>query len=759
MGYYGEQLKERMEQDLLSVKKNERRLADTVSIRKKTLHEAILTETDNLRQIEMIAGYYHLEVPPYQPSHEALPELIDLILQPTGIMKRSILLDGPWWKDGDAPILVRRAGMDREREQEQEQEQDKEQEQEQDKELKQEHGHDQEQVLALFPDTFRGYYYRDSHTNHKIRITKSEQGLFSKQAYCFYCPLPAKPLSGKEFLLFMLRRIRTSDLVMYVAASILLAVIGTLPTYVTQIAISNIVPSRKSGMLISLFVLLVTSAVCSYLMGSSRFSLNLRIQNRLDVVLENSVYARIINLPAAFFKNRTSGSIAQKVSSLNKLPKIIGDILMMLTNILISFVSVIPIFTIVPQLAAPAVVCLLAALAVVFISMLQETRLFWKEMTGAEENSGMVYGLISGIERLRVSGSEQRAYARWLRTYSKKTGATFAVRFPLCARSALIMTVRLLGLLWAFAVAWKYSLTVAQLAAFSSAFGIALSCIDQVANHSRSISRLKPILDRGKPILEAVPESAMEGKTVSELNGKLELKHVTFRYAKDEPAVLSDLSLYINPGEYVAIVGKSGCGKTTLVKLLLGFESPDRGTILYDGNDMRALNLHSLRRKIGTVLQDGRLFSGDIYSNITITAPWLGMDEAWEAAEKVGIAEDIRKMPLGMHTWLGEGGEGLSGGQKQRLMIARAIAPKPGLIILDEATSALDNLTQKIVTDSMDAMKCTRIVIAHRLSTIQACDRIIALDQGRIVESGTYEELIRRDGFFAELVKRQQVTE
>ena len=174
---------------------------------------------------------------------------------------------------------------------------------------------------------------------------------------------------------------------------------------------------------------------------------------------------------------------------------------------------------------------------------------------------------------------------------------------------------------------------------------------------------------------------------------------------------------------------------------------------------MDEIDLHSLRRNIGTVLQDGKLFSGDIYSNITITAPWLGMDEAWDAAEKVGIAEDIRNMPLGMRTWLSEGSGGISGGQKQRLMIARAIVGKPGVIILDEATSALDNLTQKIVTDTMDAMKCTRIVIAHRLSTIRACDRILAIDQGKIVESGSYDELMAKGGFFSELVKRQAMEE
>ena len=725
MGFYGEQLKERMARDSLSEKNNKRILAASVSSRRDLSGEPLPGEEDAQKQIELIAGYFGIEVPVCKSAGEELPELIDLILHPTGIMKRRVLLDGPWWRDGDAPLLVTYSGGGK-------------------------------RFLALFPDTFKGYYYLDSQTNRKIRITKANQEQFEKDAFCFYRPLPPKPLTGKDLLLFLLRRIRKSDLIMYVLTSILLAVIGTIPTFVMQVAFSKIIPSQKVGMLISLFVLLVTAAACSYLMSSSRFSLNLRIQSRLDLVLENSIYARIINLPASFFKNRTSGAVAQKVSSLNKLPKIIGDILMMLTSILISFVSAVPIFFIASELALPTITCLLVTLALVFISMLQETRLFWREMTSAEENSGLVFGLISGIERLRVSGSEQRAYARWLKVYAKKAGAKFAVRFPLCVRSELITTVRLLGLLWAFQISWRCHLTVAQLAAFTSAFGIAVSCIDTVANHSRNISRLKPILDVGKPILQSVPESSKQGKAVSRLKGRIELKNVTFRYEKDEPAVLDNLNLTITPGEYVAVVGKSGCGKSTLVKLLLGFEMPDRGTISYDGNDMNQLDLYSLRRNIGTVLQDGKLFSGDIFSNITITAPWLGMDEAWDAAEKAGIAEDIRKMPLGMHTYLGEGGDGISGGQKQRLMIARAIAPKPGILIFDEATSALDNLTQKIVTDSMDAMNCTRIVIAHRLSTIRACDRIIALDQGKIVESGTYDELIARDGFFAGLVKRQQ---
>ncbi|MBR3642773.1 MAG: ATP-binding cassette domain-containing protein, partial [Parasporobacterium sp.] len=253
------------------------------------------------------------------------------------------------------------------------------------------------------------------------------------------------------------------------------------------------------------------------------------------------------------------------------------------------------------------------------------------------------------------------------------------------------------------------------------------------------------------------PETAGTNNVVTKLSGSIELSHVSFRYEEESPMIIDDLSVRINPGQYVAIVGKTGCGKSTLLRLLLGFESPVRGSIYYDQKDIRSLDLKSLRQNIGVVMQNGKLFQGDIYSNIVVSAPQLSVQDAWDAAELAGMAEDIRNMPMGMFTMISEGAGGISGGQKQRLMIARAVAPKPKILFLDEATSALDNITQKHVSDALATLKCTRIVIAHRLSTIRQCDRILVLDAGKIVEEGTFEELIAKKGFFADLVERQRV--
>jgi ABC-type bacteriocin/lantibiotic exporter with double-glycine peptidase domain len=306
-------------------------------------------------------------------------------------------------------------------------------------------------------------------------------------------------------------------------------------------------------------------------------------------------------------------------------------------------------------------------------------------------------------------------------------------------------------------MAIRSHVSVAEYYAFNTAYGMIAGAFMSITGIATAVANFRPVMEMAKPILQTVPEVSEGKQVVQRLSGSIELNNVSFRYNENMPLVVDDLSVKIRPGQYVAIVGATGCGKSTLMRIMLGFEKPQKGAVYYDGKDLSAIDLKSLRSKIGVVMQNGKLFQGDIYSNIVISAPRLTLEQAWEAAQMAGIDEDIRKMPMGMHTIISEGSGGISGGQRQRLMIARAVAPKPRILMFDEATSALDNLTQKIVSDSLAKLKCTRIVIAHRLSTIRQCDRILYLEKGKILEDGTYDELIAQNGKFAQLVERQRL--
>jgi len=298
-------------------------------------------------------------------------------------------------------------------------------------------------------------------------------------------------------------------------------------------------------------------------------------------------------------------------------------------------------------------------------------------------------------------------------------------------------------------------LVAGKFIAFNAAFLSFMNDMNSLSDTILKANVVVPLFERSKPILETLPEYGEEKEHPGKLMGNIEVSHVNFRYKAGSPLVLKDVSFQINQGEYVAIVGPSGSGKSTIFRTLLGFEKPESGCIYYDDRDLENVDVRGVRQQLGVVLQNGQLMSGDIFTNIIGANPNLTIDDAWRAAEMAGFDEDIKEMPMGMHTVLSEGGGTLSGGQRQRLLIARAIVNQPAIIYFDEATSALDNKTQSIVSDSLDQLSVTRIVIAHRLSTIINCDKIIVMDQGKIVEQGPYHELMTNEGLFSELAKRQ----
>jgi len=415
------------------------------------------------------------------------------------------------------------------------------------------------------------------------------------------------------------------------------------------------------------------------------------------------------------------------------------------------------IFAYARSLVIPSLLVTISTVLIGMAASIMQIAVNEESMRLSAKEKGMTYALIEGIQKIRLSGAENRAFIKWTDLYAREAALLYNKPAFISLNTVITTAVSLAGTIVMYFIAVRSGVTVADYYAFNTAYAYIAAAFSSIASVSMTVASIKPSLDIIRPLLEAEPELQENKETVTNISGQIELSHVTFRYSKDGPAILDDLNLTIRARQYVAICGRTGCGKSTLVRLLLGFEKPQKGTIFYDRKDMSKLDLHSLRKLIGTVMQDGFLFNGSIFENISVSAPSMTLEEAWDVAETAGLADDIRAMPMGMHTVLQEGKGGISGGQRQRLMIARALAQKPKILLFDEATSALDNITQKQISDALDRMKCTRIVIAHRLSTIQHCDRILVLEGGKIAEEGTYEELISRGGYFAELVSRQRV--
>ena len=353
---------------------------------------------------------------------------------------------------------------------------------------------------------------------------------------------------------------------------------------------------------------------------------------------------------------------------------------------------------------------------------------------------------------------EKRAFNNWARDFSRVRDVTYRKENLGNKMEVFNSTVNIIatGIIFFAMIKLKgVNLGAGKFIAFNSAFSSFLGAMLEISGVILQLNIIKPLYEKTRPILEALPEFDQDKVDPGEIEGNIEVSHVNFRYQPDGPLILNDVVLEIEKGDYVGIVGPSGSGKSTLFRLLLGFEKPEAGQIYYDQQDLDNVDIRAIRRQLGVVLQSGQLMYGSIYDNIVAANPGLNINDAWAAARMAGMEDDIKSMPMGMHTMVSEAGNTLSGGQKQRLLIARAIISKPKIIYFDEATSALDNKTQKIVSESLDGLGATRVVIAHRLSTIANCNKIVVMDRGRIVEYGSYQELYEKGGLFTELVQRQ----
>ena len=676
--------------------------------------------------IDEILKFYHINPVEVPKNISSIDEQLEYVLRPHGIMRRTVKLNKGWHKNAFGAMLGVRK--------------------------------DDGTVVALIPTGISGYCYFDNKTGTKIKINKSNEDLFEDEAMCFYTTFPLRKISLKDLMAYCLKIFQLSDYLAIALAGIVVTCIGLIVPAINSVIFDSVIVSGEIRSLIAIAVFLISVSISSMVFSTVQNMVSSRISTKMDVTVEAATMIRVLSLPADFFKEYSAGELSTRIEYLKLLCGIVINTLLQtgLTSIF-SLIYVFQISKYAKALVIPALLITLTTIVISIASTIVDMRVSKKRMEVGAKVSGLSYAFISGIQKIKLSGAEKRAFAKWGNEYAKQAELTYNYPIFIKLTPVISTAITLVGTLILYFSAVSNGVSVADYYAFNSAYAYVSGAFIALAGVTSQVAQIKPILDMLSPILEAVPEISEKKNVVNRLSGGIEVNNLYFRYVANMPYVVDGLSLKIKAGQYVAIVGKTGCGKSTLMRLLLGFEKPSKGAIYYDGKDINSLDLKSLRQHIGTVMQNGSLFEGDIFSNITIAATNPTVDDAWEAARLAGIAEDIEKMPMGMFTLVAEGGGGLSGGQRQRLMIARAIASKPKILMFDEATSALDNITQKTVSESLNSLKCTRIVIAHRLSTIKECDRIIVLDGGKIIEDGTYEELIGHNGYFAELVQRQQV--
>jgi NHLM bacteriocin system ABC transporter ATP-binding protein len=612
--------------------------------------------------------------------------------------------------------------------------------------------------VALLPHGFSGYSFFDDATCRYIVINDKNEALFEKDAFAFYRPFPLKKLTILDLARYILRVIEPSDYALIALATIIVTLVGMLTPRTNLFLFRDVIESGDVSLLLVTSIFLLSVSWGGLMFNAAKSLISSRIDTKMSISVEAATMMRILSLPAGFFKQYSSGELSSRAGYVNSLCSTLVSVVLGtgLTSVF-SLVYITQIFAYAPGLVVPALIIIIVTVGFSVLSSLMQMKLTKKQMLLNSKENGMSYAAISGIQKIKLTGAEKRAFARWGELYAKVVELQYNPPLFLKINAVISSAISIVGTIVMYNQAIVTGVSTAEYYAFNTAYGMVAGAFMSLFGMALTAANIRPTFEMAEPILKALPELSESKETLTKISGKIEIVNLTFKYSENSPIIIDNLSLKINPGQYVAIVGKTGCGKSTLVRLLLGFEKPTKGSIFYDGKDINSVDLKSLRKHIGVVTQNGRLFSGDIFSNIVIAAPQLTLNDAWEAARIAGIDEDIKLMPMGMNTLISEGSGGISGGQKQRLMIARAVAPKPKLLIFDEATSALDNITQRKVSEALDEMDCTRIVIAHRLSTIRQCDRILVFDGGHIVEDGTFDELIEKGGYFAALVERQRV--
>ena len=682
-----------------------------------------------LAACQIIGRSMGIEFVAHAAAQHGRPQIDPLgnIVRASGIRTRAVALRSGWWCGDHGPLLAF-AG-------------------------------DERRAVALMPTGNGGYDLHDPGRGELQRIDAKLASNIAPIAFTFYRTLGARALKTFDLIRFATRGLGR-DFVLIAMLGALGGLAGLVGPYLTEPLFNDAIPSADRIQVLQVVIALLAATLAETLFGITRNLSVLRVEGLADLSAQSGVWDRLLRLPVPFFRSYSVGDLALRANAIDAIRSAIaGTTVNTLLSAVFSLISLALLFHFSVMLASITLV-LVAVLVMLMIPGTWIKLRFERQATEVSgQLSGLVFQLLTGIAKLRVSATEGRAFSRWARLYAVQERTVLQSNladgylevligvFPILASFVLFLAVATQG-------HDGNALTTGAFLGFNAAFGTFLGAVLGVFSTVVGTLKTLPLYERLRPVLNTEPEVTTGRADPGLLAGRLEVSGVSFRYAEHSPLVLQDVSVQIRPGEFIAFVGTSGSGKSTLMRLLLGFERPTTGSIFFDGQDLAGLDVGAVRRQMGVVLQNSQLLGGDIFSNICGAAP-LAIKDVMEALRACGMEEDIKAMPMGVHTVLPEGGITLSGGQRQRLLLARAVAMRPRILLLDEATSALDNRNQALITASLDALKVSRVVVAHRLSTVINADHIYVFDAGRIVQSGTYAELIAQEGLFRRLASRQ----
>lgn len=546
------------------------------------------------------------------------------------------------------------------------------------------------------------------------------------------------------------------DMALIGVASLLAGLLAMATPFLSGMLVQSVIPDGVRSEIAQLIFAMV--AVSFGVMGFElvRGLAVLRVESLLGSSIEGALWNRLLRLPPGFFRRYGAGDLAMRADAVNQIRRTVGGATTTaLISVVFSLVNLVVLFSYGLRAALLALLVCAVQLAILAGTALFDMSVQRRALANSGAMQTLTVQIFQGISKVRVAAAESRFLARWTHLFAVDQTLHFranVVGSGVAAFGAgwnILVMAALIGLV-GFGGA---KMSLGDYVTYSGLCGQFVSATLSLAGIIPALATVVPLWERARPILTEPTEDAGGRIHPGPLRGDIETAHVTFAYPGGQP-VLRDVSLRIPAGAFVALVGPSGSGKSSLMRLMLGFEQPDSGTVFLDGHDLRDLDAAAIRRQFGVVLQHSRIKSGSLYDNIAGAAR-LSVAEAWEAARLAGLADDIAAMPMGLHTHVDDSGATLSGGQRQRLLLARAIARRPRLVLLDEATSALDNATQAHVMGTLSRMNITRVVAAHRLSTVRDADVIYVLSEGRIVEQGTYETLAAAGGLFADLIRRQ----